>query len=455
MDAPRPAGPAPASRRRRALLLAAGALAAALAVVAIASYARPRVPRTVAMATGFRNGTAHRFALDYRAILARHGVELQLRESRGAPENLALLEDSASGVGAAFLQSGTLTGGRRFTEGLRESIAVEHPDLVALGSLFHEPLWVFHRLGGEPETFADLAGTVIAVGGPGTAGHALVAQLLPAGGLPFEAFTPRELGGPAAVKALLAGEVDVVMFPAHEGSPLVAELAAAPGVTLMSLAHADAFVRRFPWLARLTLPRGALDLARDLPARDVALVSPIAQLVVRRDLHPTIQLLLLEAAKETHSEAGTFQRLGQFPSVEHLELPIEPGAQAYVTEGPSFLERHLPFRAAAVVRRLTLLLPAIALLVSVLKYAPQAHAWWVSQRIYRWYGELRTIEDELDRAGPDADLAAYGPRVDEVDRAVSHLATPVRWSDRVYILRQHVDFVRARVETLRRERKGG
>jgi TRAP-type uncharacterized transport system substrate-binding protein len=443
-----------AAAPRRALLAAAAVLAIAAAALAVTSWARPRVPRTVALATGFRNGTAHRFALDYRAILARHGVAVDLRETRGAPENLALLEDPASGVGAAFLQGGLLTGVRRTTEGLRESIGIEHPDLVALASVFHEPLWIFHRLPGDPSTFAELAGTRIAVGAPGTAARALLSELLPLGGLPFDAFTPRDLGGPAAVKALVAGEVDAVLFAAHEGSPLVAELAGSPGVKLMSLAHADAFVRRLPWLARLTLPRGALDLARDLPPREVALVSPIAQLVARRDLHPAIALLLVQAAKETHSDAGTFQRLHQFPSIEHVELPIAPDAQAYITQGPSFLERHLPFRAAAIVRRLTLLVPVVALLVSILKYAPQLHAWWVSQRIYRWYGQLRTIEDELDRAGPAADPSPWEPRIDELDRAVARLATPVRWADRVYMLRQHVDYVRGRVERQRRAPPG-
>jgi TRAP-type uncharacterized transport system substrate-binding protein len=428
-----------------------GLAAVALALVAaIVLLARPRVPPSLVMTTGFQGGSAHQAALDYRAILARHGVRLELRTSRGAPENLARLDDPAAGVQVGFVQSGLLVGGRTFTSGLRESVAVEHPDLVALGSVFHEPLWIFHRLPGEPVLLSELAGKRIAIGGAGTATPVLLRQLLPVGGLDLAAFEAQELGGRAAVEALEAGRVDVVMVTTAASSPTVGQLAALPGVKLMSLAHAEAITRRLPWLARLTLPRGGLDAGRDLPPRDVALVSPVAALVARRDIHPAHVLMLVGAAVETHAEPGVFQREGEFPSVEHLELPVHPDARSRVVDGPSFLHRHLPFGVATVLRRLTLLLPALALLLSVLKYAPQIYAWWVSQRIYRWYGQLRTIEDELDRAGADADVSAWVARVDEVEDHVARLSTPVGWSDRVYTLREHIRFVHDKLERHRR-----
>jgi TRAP-type uncharacterized transport system substrate-binding protein len=448
----------PPARPRRARGLSAGSTRFALAVAAVAAAllvaivlaARPGVPRATAMATGFRSGSYHRFALDYRAILARHGIALELRETRGAPENLALLDDPASGVQAAFVQSGVLNAGRTSAEGLRESVGVEHPDLVALGSVFHEPLWIFHRLPGDPELLSELAGRRIAVGSPDTATHVLVRQLLPVAGLAAGSFEALAIGGRQAVEALGAGKADAVMLTSHESSPLLAQLAAVPGVKLMSLAHAEALTRRFPWLARLTLPRGGLDLARDFPPREITLVSPTAALVARRDLHPAIVLMLLEAAVETHSEPGTFQRLHQFPSIENLELPIDPDARKYIAEGPSLLQEHLPFAVATLVRRLTVILPAAALLFSLLKYAPRAYGWWVSQRIYRWYGQLRTIEDELDRAGPDADVGAWVLRVEQIHDAVARLSTPLGWSDRVYTLREHVQLVRNELERHRR-----
>ena len=421
--------------------------AVCLALVAVIVLAlRPGIPRKVVMTTGFKGSAYQQFALDYRAILARHGVTLELRESRGAPQNLKALDDPRSGVDVGFLQSGVLNGGRTFTAGLRESIGVEHPDLVALASTFYEPLWIFHRLPNDPVVLSELAGKRIAIGGPDTGTQVLLKQILPVGGLELGAFDAREVGGKEAIAALAAGQLDVVMLVTAENSPLLAQLAAVPGVKLMSLAHADALTRRFPWLARLTLPRGGLDLARDLPPRDVTLVSSTAALVARRDLHPAIVLMLLEAANETHAEAGTFQRQKEFPSVEHLELPIQRDAEKYIVEGPSFLLEHLPFAVATLVRRLSFILPVAALLFSILKYAPKGYAWWIDRRIYRVYGQLRTIEDELDRAGSSCDIAPWIALLARVDEHVARLPTPLGYSDRLYTLRQHADFVRERLE---------
>jgi TRAP-type uncharacterized transport system substrate-binding protein len=445
--------PEPQARLLRAtsarFVLTVGAVCLALVAVIVLAL-RPGIPRKVVMTTGFKGSAYQQFALDYRAILARHGVTLELRESRGAPENLKALDDPRSGVQVGFLQSGVLNGGRTFTAGLRESIGVEHPDLVALASVFHEPLWIFHRLPGDPTILSELAGKRIAIGGPNTGTQLLLRQLLPVGGLELSAFDAREKGGKEAVAALAAGELDAVMLVGAESSPLVAQLAAVPGVKLMSLAHAEALTRRFPWLARLSLPRGGLDLARDLPPHDVTLVSSTTALVARRELHPAIVLMLLEAAVETHSEAGTFQRQREFPSVEHLELPIQEEAQKYVMEGPSFLLEHLPFAVATLVRRLSFILPAAALLFSILKYAPKAYAWWMDRRIYRGYAQLRGIEEELDRAGPDADLGAWIERVDQVEELATRLSTPIGYSDRIYTLREHAQLVRGRLERQRR-----
>jgi TRAP-type uncharacterized transport system substrate-binding protein len=444
--------PGPPARSARLLrkssplfVLAVAAICLALVAVIVLAL-RPGVPRKVVMATGFKGSAYQQFALDYRAILARHGVTLELRETRGAPQNLKALDDPSSGVQVGFLQSGILNGGRTFTAGLRESIGVEHPDLDELASVFYEPLWIFHRLPGDPVVLSELAGKRIAIGGPDTGTQVLLRQLLPVGGLELTAFDAREKGGKDAVAALAAGQLDVVMLVGAENSPLLAQLAAVPGVKLMSLAHAEALTRRFPWLAKLTLPRGGLDLARDLPPHDVTLVSSTAALVARRDLHPAIVLMLLEAAVETHSDPGTFQRQKEFPSVEHLELPIQRDAEKYIVEGPSFLLEHLPFSVATLVRRLSFILPAAALLFSILKYAPKGYAWWMDRRIYRVYGQLRTIEDELDRAGPDCDVAPWIARLARVDAHVARLATPLGYSDRLYTLRQHADFVRDRIE---------
>ena len=79
-------------------------------------------------------------------------------------------------------------------------------------------------------------------------------------------------------------------------SPAVQQLLADERIALSSFPHADALVAIYPFLSKVVVPRGVTDIAKDRPPTDVALIATKASLVVRRDLHPAIQYLLLNAA---------------------------------------------------------------------------------------------------------------------------------------------------------------
>jgi hypothetical protein len=57
------------------------------------------------------------------------------------------------------------------------------------------------------------------------------------------------------------------------------------------------------------------------PPSDLALIATKASLVVRNDLHPAIQYLLLNAATEIHSGQKIFHRANQFPAPEAVDTP--------------------------------------------------------------------------------------------------------------------------------------
>ena len=78
---------------------------------------------------------------------------------------------------------------------------------------------------------------------------------------------------------------------------MVQMLLQTPGVQLMDFAQAEAYSRRFPFLSPVMLPRGVVDLARDLPPQDVRLVAPTATLVAREDTHPALLQLFVQAAR--------------------------------------------------------------------------------------------------------------------------------------------------------------
>ena len=217
----------------------------------------------------------------------------------------------------------------------------------------------------------------------------------------------------------------------------------------MSFSQADAYQRRFPFLTKLMLPQGVADLVRDFPPDDVTVLAPTANVIVRADLHPALQSLLLQAMTETHGKSGFFNKAGEFPVYKDLLVPLSPEAARYFKSGPPFLQRYLPFWLAVLVDRLiVLLIPIVALLIPLLKLAPAIYSWRVRSKIFRCYGELKYLEDDLKLRFDAAKLPQYRSRLDGLDDEARGLAVPLAFTDLVYTLRVHVNLVRQTLKNL-------
>ena len=310
--------------RRSCRVVGPLALAAVIAFVVAFQWVKPAPPRHIVVATGRSDGAYYRFAEQYRAQFARAGIDLEVRETSGSVENIALLKDPKSGVDLAFVQGGA--GGAAPTESLR-----------SLASLYFEPLWVFAPAARGPTDLRELHGRRLAVGPEGSGTRAVALALLAVHGIDGESARLSPLTGLDAVRALRRREMDAVFLVAAPGSPTVTEMLGTPGVALLSLARADAYAKRFPFLTKLVLPAGALNLAADLPPRDTVLLAPAATLVVRADFHPALVDLVLATAETIHGQRGLFEEARQFPSPDHLEFPLMSEAERYHKSGPPFL----------------------------------------------------------------------------------------------------------------------
>jgi TRAP-type uncharacterized transport system substrate-binding protein len=410
------------------LLVVGGALALTLLLM------RPAPPKEIVMSTGSLDGGHHENAMRLRDVLEREGVTLHLWVSGGSVENLRRLSDPSAVVDVAYLQGGIAGRGSA-------------GDLQSLGAMYLEPLWIFYR-GPEIGTLPPLRGKKIAIGEPGSGTASLAQALLHDNGLADAPTTLIDVGGPTAADLLVQGAVDAAFFVADPQSPVVQSLIRAPGVRLMSLDRAEAYVRQRYYLTRVTLPRGVFDLKNDVPPRDYQLVAPAANLVVKQDLHPALAYLLLRAATETHGRPTLFGRLHEFPRPDDSELPLSPEAERYYKSGVPLLQRYLPFWAANLADRLlVLLVPALALLLPAMRLLPALYRWRVRSRIYRWYARLKEIELDLEEHLDRHDLADALARLDRIEDAVHHIDTPLAYSENLYVFRQHIDLVRQRIQS--------
>lgn len=405
-------------------------------------FIQPAPAKSLVLSTGGAGGAYQRFGVAYKDTLARYGVQVVEKPSAGSTENLARLRDSAQDVDAAFIQGGTVR-------------VQEDDSLLSLGGLYYEPLWIFYRAElegtGKPLTrLTDLKGKRVAIGGEGSGTRHLAQELLFANEMNETNTRLLPQGGLDLVENLARRDLDAAFVVGPTQSATVWTLLHTPGLKLMNLVHADAYTRQLPYLAKLTLPRGAIDLAADLPSADVALLAPTATLVVRDGTHPAHIDLLMQALAEAHGGTGIFQKAGEFPrptAAQADDFPLSPEAARYYKSGRPWLQRYLPFWAATLVDRMVvMLIPLFAVLIPVLKIAPGIYNWRVKSRIYRRYGELKFLEAEFEAEPTRLTRAEWLARIDAIEADVNHLPMPLSFSDMVYTLRSHLTLVRETIE---------
>lgn len=415
------------------LIFAPALLITVLGFVVAYQFVEPAPPRHITMATGSKEGAYYRIGLQYQAILAREGIELELLETAGAEENLALLKQPGGPVDIALLQGGA--GSQQAPEGVE-----------SLGSLFYEPIWLFWQ-GKAPDVTAKLSGKRIAGGIDGSGTRRATEHLLEMNGLDQGSVDVAPLSGSAAAQALVDREVDAASFVSVYDNPYIHRLLLAKGISLMPFDRADAYQRKYHFLARVVLPRGYASLNQDLPPQDIPLIAPVANLGARDTLHPALVTLLLGAAAEIHSKGGVFADPGEFPSALHVVLPLNKNAERYLRRGPPFLQRYLPFwMAVAIDRLVVLLIPLVTLLYPLFKVLPPTYRWRIRYRIFRYYRALLDVETRLHQDPSPEQLAWCRQRLDHIENRLNEVSVPVTYADNLYNMRLHLKLVRERLD---------
>ncbi len=410
-----------------------------LALVAMYHFVDPAPPNRLVMSTGEAQSDYQSFGKRYQEILQRDGVQLELRTSAGAVENLQRLKevrDANAGVDVAFVQDGLHTD-------------QEGGELVSLGSMYYEPLWVFYR-GEEDLTRLDqLAGKRVSIGRQGGGTRRIALQLLHLSGVTERNTQLLALRSVDGAKALAASEVDAAFFIGMPETDFIEESLHHGDLKLMELTHTEAYTRRLPFLHALKLPRGAIDIVGDIPPGDTHLVGLTSTLIVRDELHPALKYLLLKAAKEVHGAPDLFAAKNQFPSDKDNDFPMADEATRFYQAGPPLLQRYLPFWAATFFdRMLVVLVPLIAFLIPLTRVIPAIYSWRIRARIYRWYGELKFLETQVDADSAGAQRAEHLAKLDWIEDRVNGIRLPLAFSNHMYVLREHVDLVRRRLTRL-------
>ncbi len=214
----------------------------------------------------------------------------------------------------------------------------------------------------------------------------------------------------------------------------------------MSIDQAEAITRKLPYLHHLVLPRGVIDLEKNIPTQDVDLIGPTATLLIKDNLHPALIYLLLKVASQVHGESEIFEKKGEFPENKDYQFALNDDAKEFYKSGTPFWHRYLPFWIATLVQRfIFLVIPTIAVVLPVLRLIPQFQQWQIKNKIYKCYGELKVLENEIPLTATHAEAQIFFKRLDEIEQKVRNMKIPLQHSESLYGLRSNIQFVKTRI----------
>jgi len=413
-------------------------LAVALLVLAY-WWLDPNPPKRVTLATGPAQSAYEEFGKRYAKILVKDGIEVVLLPSEGSAANLQLLREGKADLG--FVQGGS-----------SEADAQKDEELESLGSLFLEPVWLFYREEAARRvntqatltSLTELKGLRVNVGTPGSGLPSLMGKLLESNRIEASALRLSQLEQTPATVAFLGGELDAIVFASAPESLMVQMLLQTPGVKLMDFAQNEAYSRRFAFLSPAVLPRGVVDLAANIPPQDVRLVAPTTTLLTRIGTHPALLQLFALAGNEIHGSAGWFKRAREYPKLANSEVPISAEAERSIKNDQPFLQRYLPFWVANLVERMWLVMGIIlAIMLPLSRIVPPLYEFRVRSRIFRWYGQLRDIENRIDSAG---DPDALREDLNDLEHRAEKISVPLSYANELYALRSNIQLVRKKLQ---------
>ena len=400
-------------------------------------YADPPPPRHVLMATGTPGSSSELLGKRYAEFFAKKGITLELVPTKGAQENIDRLADRKDELQAAFVQAGVV-----HTAGVS--------GIQSLGAIAYDPLWFFYR---GPELkekdfhsgdsrIKNFLSKKISIGIVGSGTHAQAIKILKLSGYePGPGFV--NLPGEQAIQAIQKGEIDGLFMVDAFYSPNVQVLLNDPNLHIGTFGRAEAYVKLIPYLRILDVPEGAFDLKRNFPSSDIKLLATTTNLLIDDRMHPAIQYLFLEAAREINGKGSFFGARGEFPSFKNTMLPESPVALHYEKNSYPFLVAYLPFWLAELVNRLVfILLPFLVISYPLLQALPGYRTRRMRNKINRLYSDLKGFEQELLTNFDLSRRDEYLKRLDVLEYQALTIQVSRRLASECYSLRTSIDYVR-------------
>ena len=364
------------------------ALAVILAIAVLIFYFEPLPPSHIRLSKGQPNSSLEVEAKYFKQALEENGIKTELIESKGTLDSLKLLEDKK--VDIALSQSGLP---------IKRS-----SDIVSLGSLGYQALWFFYvgpQFQGD-DISRSFENKKIYINRPGSGTNFMVEKLLKIyqkqRTITFQKID--DLSPQQAVEALKIGKIDGMFLLAGYDSLNVQSLLADPKVQILNFPVAQALSLEIKGVDIVTLPKGVFSLSPPRPTQDIKMVAVATTLFAKKNLHPEIQYLLLESAKERYyQDQNVFDRPGGFPEFTERGVPRSQIAEKFYERGPPLLASNLPHWLASFIEYAWFsLLALFAIVYPLMQFRPSYRKYIYTLYTERLYTKIFDLTSDVEAA---------------------------------------------------------
>ena len=421
-------------------------LLALIGLVILAVALRPIPPRATTIASGQAGSAYDRLSRGLAAGVAEQGLELTLVPTSGQVEGFEKLGDDRSDIAVSFMTAGTFT-------------SKDDPSLESLGSVGLATIMLVHRgdalVHGDP--CAALEGKTIAIGQEGSVTNRLFRVVE---GLNRQAGRPCgdwvQLPNAEAATKLIAGEIDAMFLVDAFESETTQKLLADPGLRLHDFTLADAYTKKLPFLQKVIVPKGSIDLDRIRPDRDITLLAAPINLLVEKGTHPAMQWALLIAAREAaFNDDSFFVECRDFPRHGDNSFPSSSVARRFYSSGvPGYFDA-LPLWLATLLDQVWVYLAAFFLFVNpLLKKLKSVRSFNSETHLDYFYTSLRDFDLRVKGTKDPEELRDILTRADKLESLLDATWFDDKDTRSSFVLEPAAKTVRRRAEE-RLEKLGG
>jgi TRAP-type uncharacterized transport system substrate-binding protein len=397
------------------------------------SFIVPAPPKFIKIAAGDEYSSSFVTANKIKNEVEKTGITVEVVTSAGNLENLELLKNPKSNVSLAIIQSGTFK-------------QAEHPNLESIANLYLTPLLAIYRKDAfqePPEKMPDFIGKRISIGVEEGNASLLFQQLTKysATSSDFETSEKKNWDLGKSLAALDKKDLDVVFVVERpDEEEWVLEALRNPNFGIFNMIKAYAYPSRIKTSKVVEIPRATFNIQNNIPPKDTKTIGVSAELVAHKGINPAITGLILDVISKTQSNRSIFQKENEYPNDRELTFSQNEDSERYFRNGPSFLNKYLPFWVAVWGDRiLKIMIPILAILIPVIKFYPQIIEFTTKQKLHAIYKELHRIEYDVEM---HKDKQTLKERLIAVEMKATSLHLPELDTKSIYDLRANIQFVK-------------